>query len=844
MTAATDALSAAQQLLAHNPTTALDAARRALSRPAGPDRNELHLLAADAAWRLGRTEQSAWHLSRSAPAPEQQARALILRARHASRLGQDATATEYARQAARSAQQHGDTHDESNALNLLAQLQHQTGQTQDALHTADALVRVRRRNGDPDALIRALCNQALLMTSLGHLHDALTTLNDAQALLPTCAQPARSGLLVYSNLGMLHEQTGRTAEAYAQFIQAREAAVRAGDAYAEAAMGLNAGDMARQHHHPDAETLLITALGAARDLNNPGLQASALHSLGLLHASHGDAERAEAALEAGDALAQQSGNHSVHLDILLARAQIRLNSSDPNRAEHDLHEALRLADRASRPRDTLQIHRLLAQLHERSDPAQAVVHLKAAAELSEHLHDVTLAKQIRDVTVQAELSGVRREIQHERSLRLASEQAVTRALADVERERFYDALTSLPNRVLGQALLNRAAQQHPGQVSVALLNLLRFKSVNSAFGYAGGDELLREVTERLLGTLHPGDLLARTSNDEFMIVLVGPDPATREARAHDILAAMHHNFSVQDLPVNIQASVGLAHHPTDGVTGDDLQRAAHLALDEARDAPRSVRCYAPDSHDRQTALHFEAALALALERQEFELHYQPIVDAHTGQARTAEALLRWNSRDLGWQSPAEFIPALERTGLIVPVGAWVLEQACRDASRWADVRVAVNLSARQFQEGDLIRTVDHALRVSGLPPERLELEITESLMIQSPQRVTETLLALRERGVHVMLDDFGTGYSNLSLLGTLPVTGLKIDRTFVTALQGGQNLHAQAMIRAIIQLSHALDLDLIAEGIEQPSERDVLRDLGVRHLQGFLFARPTPHWTP
>ncbi|WP_019012419.1 EAL domain-containing protein [Deinococcus aquatilis] len=851
ITVSTDPRASAQRLLASDPAQSLELAQQALAQPGpgGPGLlPELHLIAAEAAWRLGQRGMSAEHLEQVVPCAPLQARIHLLHAQHALQAGhlaEAALAAQSSVQAACTGRQHAE---EGDALSLLAQIQHRSGEGAAALRTAVRLTELRRTLGDIDAWIRALCNKTVLLTSLGRLSEALTTLRGAQDLLPQCQQPGPSALMVYANLGLLHEQTGQFGEAYAQFLRAREVAGRTGNAYAEAAMGLNAGDMARQHGQLDeAATLLEGALSAARLLDDAGLQAAALHSLGLLQAARGQLTEAETTLgQAGEA-AQRSGDLNTQLEVLLARAETRLRGESAQGAEPELRRALQLAQDTQRPREELRAHEMLAQLLEDPDPRQANHHLKHAARLCTLLRDASLAQQARDLTTEAELSGMRREIAHERALRLASEQAVTRALADVERERFYDALTGLPNRVLGYVLLTRAAAQTHGDrggVSLAVLNLLRFKQVNDALGPSGGDDLLREVSARLMAAMKPGEVLARSTNDEFMLILLGQTEAEREARARHLLDTLQANFTVQGLSLHVQANLGLAHHPSDGQTSDQLHRAAHFALSEGRGQPHSVHRFSGHAGDRQAGLQFEALLATALERGEFELHYQPIIEAASGQVRSAEALLRWNSPDLGPQSPAQFIPAQAPTGMIIPVGAWALHEACRTAATWPDVRVAVNLSARQFQQGDLLGTVRSALRASGLAPERLELEITESLMIQSPTRVTETLLALRALGVHVMLDDFGTGYSSLSVLGSLPVSGLKIDRSFVSALERGQNAGAQAMIRSIVQLSQALGLDLVAEGVEYLEERELLRGLGVAHLQGFLFARPTAGWHP
>lgn len=516
-----------------------------------------------------------------------------------------------------------------------------------------------------------------------------------------------------------------------------------------------------------------------------------------------------------------------------------------------LHAALDPARERGRHAAALEAHTLLAEVYEVADPAQAITHLRSAQALERTLRD-EFSEQLRDVAARAQVEQARREVEHERALRTASEEARQHAEATIraqlealERGRLYDELTGLPNRFLLGALLTQAvdrARRTGERLAVGLLDLDRFQHVNETFGHAAGDAALQQVVERLTRTLREGDRLARIGGDEFMLILHDvPDEAALNAIARRLLAAMRPEFTFGPQSAILAASIGLASFPAHGATSDELQSAAVRALRSAKASGGGAEI---SGTSRPTlAPGLETGLVRALERGEFELHYQPIVGARSGHPEAAEALLRWNSAELGRRSPAEFIPLLERNGLIVPVGAWALREACRAAARWGGPRVSVNLSARQFSgEADLRASVEAALADSGLPGERLELEITESLMVHSPERAAGLLEELRGGGVRIMLDDFGTGYSSLSYLERFPLDGLKIDRSYVTALDGNPRVHA--ILRATVQMCEALGLDVVAEGLETPEQREQLAELGVTLLQGYHFGRPQAGWSP
>ncbi|MBB5375886.1 diguanylate cyclase (GGDEF)-like protein [Deinococcus metalli] len=616
-------------------------------------------------------------------------------------------------------------------------------------------------------------------------------------------------------------------------------------------MSLNAGEIARKLGRDDAFDLLEAARLEAFALNLPRLKSAALHSLGLLQSERGDIAAAEQCLALAEEIAQGIGDLDNQLDAMLGRAKNWLATQEWTLAMPKLEDALVIAGEHDRPQAAFDAHMLLAGAYEQDDPRASLYHLRQATGLERELRDLALAKQAQHLANDTLLNSARLEAEHERQLRNLSDRArqeaeaqVQAQLQELERGRLHDGVTGLPNRLLLRALMSQEIREETA-FSLLVVDFDRFRGMLDVLGLMGGDDLLRQVAQRLEGLTAAGDTLARLSSDVFALVVRGDqDPAVIRRRAGQLLGAFSAEFSVGGAEVVIGATVGVARFPEQGTDPDDLLRAASQAASEAKDGAGVVVAAAPavGGAGRSVTLSLESGLARALERNEFELHIQPLVDAVSGRPVSGEALLRWNSAALGRRSPAEFIPLLERSGLIVPVGDWVLREACRQAAGWGDVRVAVNLSARQFMGGDLVETVQRALRGSRLEPERLELEITESLMMQSPERAVRLLTDLKRTGVRVMLDDFGTGFSNLSYLHAFPLDGLKIDRSFVVALEHGER--AGGIIEAIVQMGHKLGLEIVAEGIETSEQHLTLQKLGVPILQGYLFGRPQANWQP
>ena len=405
----------------------------------------------------------------------------------------------------------------------------------------------------------------------------------------------------------------------------------------------------------------------------------------------------------------------------------------------------------------------------------------------------------------------------------------------------HDALTQLPNRVqfLEEMASAEAAIERGEKVAVLCIDLDHFKGVNDTLGHSLGDKVLQQASARLWGTTRENDVLARLGGDEYALLLRDiDDPAGAATIAERIVKVMGQPFSIEGHQVGIGASVGIAVAPQDGETADELMKNADLALYKAKNEGRSTFHFFEAGMDAaiQKRRSIEQGLRLALARNELRLVYQPLVGLKENRVTCLEALLRWDS-ERGTVSPAEFIPVAEETGLIVPIGEWVLREACHQASQWPDhVRVAVNLSAVQFKNKRLYETVEAVLRETGLKPTRLELEITESLLLNDNEPTLKTLHRLRALGVRISMDDFGTGYSSLSYLRSFPFDKIKIDRSFMLDLKSkGDSL---AIIKAVIGLGHSLGMSTTAEGIETEEQLAAVREQGCNEVQGFLFSPP------
>ena len=401
----------------------------------------------------------------------------------------------------------------------------------------------------------------------------------------------------------------------------------------------------------------------------------------------------------------------------------------------------------------------------------------------------------------------------------------------------HDPLTDLPNRALFQQTLDGfIARGKESRFAVMCLDLDEFKNANDTFGHAVGDALLREVANRLRSFVSPGTFVARLAGDEFMVLHDNGDRRAVARLAERILAAIARPCRLGDIHLGVGVSIGIAVAPCDG--GADLVRRADLALYRTKSEGRNgFRFYEAEMDERVVQQRALAAdLRGALERGEFQLHYQPQVNARTGAICGFEALLRWNHPKRGEVPPSEFIPIAEETGVIMPLGNWALREACRTAATWPEeIGIAVNLSPIQLRHTDVPKGVEDALQTFGLSPARLELEITESVLLEAAAQVNTKLTRLRTLGVRLALDDFGTGYSSLAYLRRIAFDKLKIDRSFISDLNGeGADM---PIVRSIVSLAKALGMVVIAEGVEFKEQQACLVDLGCDECQGFLFGR-------
>ena len=413
---------------------------------------------------------------------------------------------------------------------------------------------------------------------------------------------------------------------------------------------------------------------------------------------------------------------------------------------------------------------------------------------------------------------------------------------------YYDSLTGLPNRTLFYSLLEQAlTEAHRNRTHGALLflDLNRFKNINDSFGHTSADIILKEVSHRLSMTLRDEDIVSRLGGDEFVIAL--PEIRRTEHAGHvaqKLLAALAEPFFIEQHEVLLSASIGISIFPQDGRDTETLIKNADVAMYRAKKLGSSTHVFYSQEMNLRSLdqLKLEGNLRRAIDRGEFHLYFQPQLDLASGRINGAEALLRWQHPEHHQISPAQFIPVAEETGLIIPIGEWVIDAACRQVRKWLDqglppVRIAVNLSARQFS-ASLPKTILGIIARHGIPSDSLELEITESMLMHNADSVVAMMREFGEAGILMALDDFGTGYSSLSYLKRFPIDNLKIDQSFVRGIPADQD--DCAIARAIISMAKNLRLSVIAEGVETVAQLEFLREAGCDEIQGYYFSRPIP----
>jgi diguanylate cyclase (GGDEF)-like protein/PAS domain S-box-containing protein len=451
-----------------------------------------------------------------------------------------------------------------------------------------------------------------------------------------------------------------------------------------------------------------------------------------------------------------------------------------------------------------------------------------------------------------------RELRHGRTLSVARhpveggrwlatfEDITQRRAAESQRDflAMHDPLTGLPNRALFRLHLDRELGRigRGENLAVMFLDLDRFKFVNDTFGHQAGDKLLQAVAERLGSTVRDSDVVARLGGDEFAIVQADAEqPVQAEAMARRLIEAVATRYVLDGFEAVVGLSIGIALAPDDGVTAEHLLKNADLALYRAKaDGGDTFRFFEPTMDEQARQRHqMEMDLRQGLDRQELEPFYQPLVNMKTGRVSGFEALVRWHHPEAGLIMPSSFIPVAEEVGLIVPIGEWMLDQACREAAKWpAEIGISVNVSVAQIRQPWLVETVERTLRGSGLSPDRLSLEITESLLMQNTQTTLATLARLHALGVRIAMDDFGTGFSSLSYLRSFPFDKLKIDKCFVHEMNDSPG--SLAILHSIAHLGEALGMSVIAEGVETDTQFAAVRAEGCTEGQGYLFGRPRP----
>jgi diguanylate cyclase (GGDEF)-like protein len=425
----------------------------------------------------------------------------------------------------------------------------------------------------------------------------------------------------------------------------------------------------------------------------------------------------------------------------------------------------------------------------------------------------------------------------------------TRADERIEYLASHDSLTSLPNREMFNGMLRHAidaAGRYQRQFALLFIDLDRFKVINDSLGHDAGDMLLVEVGGRLRRALRSSDVVARLGGDEFVVILEEASERHEVERvAGELLSVLCQPLQLSGHECHTTASIGIAMYPSDGIDMQTLTKNADMAMYLAKeDGKNGFRFFTKEIKTQSIErLTLESGLRRALERGQFSLHYQPKVDMASGQITGVEALLRWMHPDLGTVSPGQFIPLAEETGLIVPIGRWVLKEACAQNMAWQrrglrPVTMAVNLSPRQFADANLLHDVDEALLASGMSPVLLQLEVTESMVMRNVSRAIKVLDAIQGRGIRLAIDDFGTGYSSMSLMKQFPIDTIKIDRSFVRDLPNDSE--DQAIAQAIISMGKALGMTIIAEGVETVEQETFLRNHACDEMQGFLFSKPLP----
>jgi diguanylate cyclase len=667
--------------------------------------------------------------------------------------------------------------------------------------------------------------------------------------------------LTLNNIGVAYQELKDHTSALEYHQRSLECARSIGDRQVELYARINLGaDHHALGHLDEAIREHRAALGLARELGNPEEEIEAGSNAGLTLSSLGRFDQALEHHREALALAREIRNPSLENQCLHELGCTQLASGQIETALQTLQAALEIALRLDLKRSVYTAHGALSEAFERSeDLRRALEHQRAFYAVEREVQGERADARAKTLAIRFETDRVRQEAEFER-LRNADLARANAALVDADRQKSellsqlahqaqHDGLTGLPNRALFQDRLERAvagAARNGHELAVMFIDLDGFKLVNDTLGHHAGDLLLVEVAHRLEQCLRQSDTVARMGGDEFTVILADlRDPEDAALVARKLIRSLKQSVRVAGHEMNVTASVGVSLFPRDGQDATSLACHADVALYRAKqDGKNDVRFF---SHDMNAAalerVQLEAQLHGALERDELTLHYQPQCDAATGRVRSFEALLRWTHPELGSVPPDRFIPVAEDSGLIIPIGAWVLEEAARQVAAWREdgfdgVRVAINVSPVQFAREDFVWLIEQTLERYGLEGRHLEIELTERLIVRDLDRASKRLAALRALGVTVSIDDFGAGHSSLSYLTRLPVDVLKVDRSFVGALGSGSD--AGRVVQAIVGLAHAFGLSVVAEGIETDVQLQAVTALGCERTQGYLLGRPAP----
>ncbi|UBV45328.1 EAL domain-containing protein (plasmid) [Deinococcus taeanensis] len=744
----------------------------------------------------------------------------------------------------------GDGRGVARALNLLAGSLVIRSQYDEAAQTFAQAREAAVNAGDAASEARAINGLGLVARARGRYGEAMEHYLESLRVAQSCGDDIGHARTL-GNVGIVHSELGDHELALQTFETMRQLGERAGHAITQSNAIIN---MAYAHHelgHFDE------ALDAARKhlpvIRERGmrqheviLQATVVSCL----AARGDAAEAVSAAEEVLPLAEAVGDREQLAYVRLAYGQALLALHQLDAAEVQLDAALAETRQHSLKPQECQVLHHLSELHARRGAwEQAYRHSQAHHTLDRTLHAQDLDRKTKVVGAQLQVEMLKREADAER-IRSAQLAQMNTELSEAQRHlshrAAHDPLTGLANRSQFHAELERAlTTAGTDPVGVLFIDLDRFKQVNDTLGHDVGDELLKEVSVRLRQVVRGGDLVARMGGDEFTVILRHLRTVKDAERvAQKILNVLAQIFTVHGHTLHVTASIGVAVAPQDGQDITTLQRHADIAMYRAKhEGKNAVRTFQPTmGSETAERVDLERDLREALTRGELTLHYQPQFNGPSGQLLGFEALVRWNHPTQGVLPPGRFIGVAEDSGLIVPLGAWVLEEACRQAAAWRSevpFTISVNVSPLQFGQPDFIDTVQRALITSGLDPQRLILELTETAVVRSPDVAVKQMTHLRLLGIKVALDDFGTGQSSLSLLHTLPIDILKIDRSFVHGGAGSLE-STQVMVGVMVSLAHRFRMHVVAEGVETREQLELLNTLGCDSVQGYLLGRPVP----